>query len=110
MHHPDLLTAEEREQITPPFTDGGIREWGSSEGRNEGEYRDGNYPFAFLDDPMDWLGPKISKYQTTTPEYQHAKANLWWRIYDLGYSLECFGDVDKGIVRLNYARSCRISG
>jgi hypothetical protein len=39
MHHPDLLTAEEREQITPPFTDGGIREWGSSEGRNEGEYR-----------------------------------------------------------------------
>lgn len=105
MHHPDLLTAEEREQITPPFTDGGIREWGSSEGRNEGEYRDGNYPFEFLDDPMDWLGPKISKYQIATPEYQHAKANLWWRIYDLGYSLECFGDVDKGIVRLNYARS-----
>lgn len=105
MHHPDLLTAEEREQITPPFTDGGIREWGSSEGRNEGEYRDGNNPFEFLDDPMDWLGPKISKYQIATPEYQHAKANLWWRIYDLGYSLECFGDVDKGIVRLNYARS-----
>ncbi|RKZ24692.1 hypothetical protein DRQ26_07055, partial [bacterium] len=112
MHHSDLLTADERERITPPFTDGGIREWGESGDRNEGEYRDGNCPVDFLDDPLDWLGPKISKYEITTPEYKHAKANLWWRIYDLGYSLDCFGDVDKWIVHLNnysYSRHVRFT-
>jgi hypothetical protein len=105
VHHPDLLTAEEQKRITPPFIDSGIREWGESEDRNKGEYRDGNCPIDFLEDPLDWLGPKISKYETTTPEYKHAKANLWWRIYDLGYSLECFGDVDKWIVHSNHFRS-----
>jgi hypothetical protein len=104
IHHPNILTAEEPKRITPPFADGDIREWGESEDRNEGEYRDGNCPIDFLDDPLDWLG-HISKYETTTPEYKHAKANLWWRIYDLGYSLECFGDVDKWIVHSNHYRS-----
>jgi hypothetical protein len=104
MHRPNLLTSEELGRITPPFTEGGIRKWGSSEDRNKGEYRDGNCPIDFLDDPLDWLG-HISKYETTTPEYKHAKANLWWRIYDLGYSLECFGDVDKWIVHSNHYRS-----
>ena len=105
IHHPALLTSGERKRIAPPFTEGGIRKWGSSEDRNEGEYRDGNCPIDFLDDPLDWLGPKISKYETTTPEYKHTKANLWWRIYDLGYSLERFGDVDKWIVHFNHVIS-----
>ena len=105
IHHPALLTSGELKRITPPFTEGGIRKWGSSEDGNKGEYRDGNCPIDFLDDPLDWLGPKISKYETTTPEYKHAKANLWWRIYDLGYSLECFGDVDKWIVHSNHSIS-----
>jgi len=101
LHPLNILTAEEQKRITPPFTDSGIREWSESEDRNEGEYRDGNCPIEFLDDPMGWLGPKISKYEITTPEYKRAKANLWWRIYDLGYSLEYFGDVDKQIVHFN---------
>ena len=31
IHHPDLLTDDERKHITPPFTDGGIRKWDESE-------------------------------------------------------------------------------
>ena len=34
LHHPDLLTAGERKRTIPPFTDGGIREWGESEDKN----------------------------------------------------------------------------
>ncbi len=106
LHYPELLTKEERQRIKPPFQDGGIREWGKSEDRNYREYRDGNCPFGFADDdPMQWLGKPISKYETKTPEYLQAKANLWWRIYNLGYSLESFGDVDKWIVSLKYINS-----
>ena len=36
IHHPDLLTEDERERMTPPFTDGGIREWGESKKKGEG--------------------------------------------------------------------------
>ena len=46
IHHPDLLTEDERKYITPPFTEGGIRKWGESEDRNDGEYRDGNAPLG----------------------------------------------------------------
>ena len=42
LHSPDLLTDDEQRHITPPFTHGGIREWGESEDRNAEDYQDGN--------------------------------------------------------------------
>lgn len=103
-HCPDVLTEEQLERTRPPYEEGGIRDWGESEDRNEEEYREGNHPFGFLDDPMDRLGPDISKYRSDTPQYKEAKANLWWRIYDLGYSLERFGSVDRQLASASYRR------
>jgi len=60
IHHRDLLTAEERERITPPFTDGGIKKWGQSEDRNKDEYRNGNAPIQ-MDFGNYTLG-KLVKY------------------------------------------------
>jgi hypothetical protein len=100
IHHPDMLHEEHLERTKPPYEEGGIREWGESEDKNEGEYREGNIPISILeDDPMGQLGPGISKYQSGTSEYKEAKANLWWRIYDLGYSFDRFGAVDAQIHR-----------
>ncbi len=110
-HHPGRLTQEQLERTKPPYEDGGIRDWGESEDRNEGEYRDGNLPFGFLDDdPTDRLGPSISKYQSDTPQYKQAKANLWWRVYDLGYSLEKFGSVDGQLASSSYRRNSHEDG
>lgn len=110
-HHPDVLTEEQLDRTRPPYEEGGIREWGESADRNEGEYRNGNHPFGFLDDdPMDRLGPGISKYRLDTPQYKQAKANLWWRIYDLGYSLEKFGSVDAQLASSSYRRSSHEDG
>lgn len=109
--HPGLLTEEQMVRTEPPYEEGGIRDWGESEDRNEGEYRDGNHPFGFLsDNPMELLGPDISKYHPDTPQYEKAKANLWWRIYDLGYSLERFGSVDGQLASSSYRRSSREDG
>ena len=110
-HRSDVLTDEQLERTRPPYEEGGIRDWGDSEDKNEGEYRNGNHPFGFLDDdPMDRLGPGISKYKSDTPQYTKAKANLWWRIYDLGYSLERFGSVDSLLFNRSDSRGSKADG
>ncbi len=112
LYRPYVLTEEQLERTNPPYADGGIREWGESEDKNEREYRNGNHPFDFLDeDPMGRLGPDISKYRSDTPQYKEAEANLWWRIYDLDYSLERFGAIDALLSSDSYQRMVgRIGG
>ena len=109
IHHPDLLTADEKRYITPPFTEGGIREWRESEDRDAGGYRDGNLPLH-MDFENYTLGRLVKdrrNYDFEHDEYKRVRANIFWRIYDLGYSLDSFGEIDKWIARenLGYGRS-----
>ena len=90
IHRPDLLTEDERERITPPFTDGGIREWGESEKSDEGP------PPIRMDFDIYTLKGLIN-YDSAPGEHKRVKANVYWRIYDLGFSLENFGEIDKWI-------------
>lgn len=103
--NPNLLAPEQLERTRPPYQDGGIRKWGKSKDKDDGNYRDGNHPLGFHDDdPMDRLGPAISKYHPQHPEYKTAKAQLWWRIYDLGYSLKRFGSIDSQLANQRHIR------
>ena len=106
IHHPNLLTAKERKRITPPFSDGGIREWGQSEDKNKGDYRAGNAPIQ-----MDFENYTIGRlvlgrrsYDDTPLEYKKVVANIFWRIYGLGYSLQTFGEIDQDIASMNWNR------
>jgi len=106
VHHPSLLTKKELKRVTPPFSDGGIREWGQSEDKNESEYRGGNAPIQ-----MDFHNYTIGRliegrqnYDDRPLDYKMAVANIFWRIYDLGYSLETFGEIDKDIASINWSR------
>ena len=109
IHHPDLLTANEQRYITPPFTQGGIREWGESEDRNADEYQDGNLPLHidFANYTLGRLVKGRSHYDFEHDEYKRVRANIFWRIYGLGYSLERFGEIDKWLAHdnLRYGRS-----
>ena len=109
IHHPDLLTDDERQRITPPFTDGGIREWGESEDRDAGGYRGGNTPL-FMDFANYTLGHLVTdrrNYDFEHPEHKRVLSNILWRIYDLGYSLDRFEEIDAWINQGNqtYGRS-----
>ena len=109
IHHPDLLTGNERRYITPPFTEGGIRKWGESEEKNKGEYRDGNDPLG-LDFANYTLGSLVKDrgpYDFENDEYKRVRTNILWRIYRLGYSLNSFGEIDKRLAQgnLQYGRS-----
>ena len=103
IHHPDLLTEGERERITPPFTDGGIREWGESADRNEGEYEKGPAPLQM--DFKNYTLRGLVNYDSNADESERIKAHIYWRIYDLGFSLEDFGKIDKWISDENWNRS-----
>jgi len=104
LHNGELLKEDQKKRIRPPFKDGGIRRWGSEKDRNEDEYRDFNYPFGFDFDnyTIGRLIPNRENYDSENPEYIKVKSNMWWRIYNLGYSLEQFGEIDKVIARYNY--------
>jgi len=57
------------------------------------------------EDPVSLLGQGMDKYQKP-PAYVKAKANLWWRVYQLGYSFELFGKIDEEIeLRNNIIRN-----
>jgi hypothetical protein len=105
LHAPKLLNATERKRIRPPFRDGGIREWGKEKDRNEGQYRDGNAPLGgdFENYTLGRLVPERRNYQREHGGYQEALQNIRWRIYNLGYTLEAFGDIDKRIASDYYS-------
>ena len=98
IHHPDLLTDDERKYITPPFTVGGIREWGESEDRDAGKYR-GGAPLQ-----MDFVNYTLRGLvkDGDADGYKQVVANIFWRIYDLGYSLDRFGEIDRLIAGENW--------
>ena len=101
IHHSDLLTEFEQERITAPFMDGGIREWGESENRKEG-------PPPIQMDFENYTLKSLIKYDNHNPnEHKQIKANVYWRIYDLGFSLESFGEIDSLLLRENYRKYSR---
>ena len=109
IHHPGLLTGNERKYITPPFTKGGIREWGEGRDRDVGLYRDGNAPLGmdFANYTLGSLVKDRSNYNFEHDEYKRVRSNIFWRIYGLGYSLDRFGEIDGWLAHRNvkYDRS-----
>jgi hypothetical protein len=103
-HHPGLLKRQEVKRITPPFHGGGIRTWGESEDRDKGKYREGDAPIQ-MDFDNYTIGSLVddrSNYDSKHKGYRKVRANIYWRIYDLGYSLERFSRIDQEIQRVNW--------
>jgi GTPase SAR1 family protein len=103
IHHPGLLNPEERERIKPPFTEGGIREWGESEYGKDGGLTEpirmdfGNYTIGRLIEGR-------SNYDSQHAEYRIVLSNIYWRIFDLGYNPELFKSPDEFIAMENARR------
>ena len=96
IHHPELLKNDEKARITPPFTDSEIREWGESENKEEGP------PPVQMDFDVYTLKGLVKSDDSAAEEYKRVKANIYWRIYDLGFSLENFGEIDGWIAKDNF--------
>jgi len=106
LHVPGLLSATGKKLITPPFKYGGIRKWGESEDLDKDNYRDGSSPMH-MDFENYTLGRLVdgrSNYDFEHNGYKKIRANIFWRVYNLGYSHEKFKNIDSDIGRYNWNR------
>ena len=98
-YNPNLLSQAEKELLVYPLKKYPHTNWGQSEDKDEGKYREGNQPIQrdFENYTIGGLIKGRSNYSSEPVEYRQVVSNIYWRIYDLGYSLKKFGDIDKQI-------------
>ncbi len=92
IHQPDLLTDDEQLRIKSPYTDGGIREWEEIE-VDENMHR-GPLRMDFRNYSIGSLVKGRGNYNFEHTEYKRVLRNISWRIHELGYSQETFGNID----------------
>lgn len=87
LHHQDLLTDTEKQQIIYPLKNYPHREWKKSEDRDEKQYHYGNAPIHmdFENYTIGRLVKDRGNYDFNNNEYRKVLSNIYWRIYDLGY-------------------------
>jgi len=97
-HKKALFTKNQIRRVRPPYLDGGIRRWGRSIDKDNGKYRDGNAPLGW-EFEKDTLRHLVGSrpYDDEDKNYICLKENIMWRLYQLGYSLDKFGEIDKQI-------------
>lgn len=99
LHHPSLFSEEELKAARPPYEGGDIPNWGQDEGRETTKSTVGPILMDFENYTLGQLVPDRSNYDYEHPEYKKLKAKAYWRIYDLGWTMERFGKIDRRIQR-----------
>lgn len=99
-YNPNGFSCEEIERSKPPFIDGGCRWWEESDASEE-RFSGPNSPFRmdFENYTLGYLVPERQNYDYKHPEFRKVRAQILWRIEQLGWSNERFGMVDSSIER-----------
>lgn len=102
-----LFSKSEEDRLKPPFKDGGIREWKESTSeKKEGGYAASPFQMDFGNYTLGRLVEDRGNYDYSNPEYQRVRAEVLWRVEQLGWSHERFKDVDRQIANIGpYSRS-----
>lgn len=98
LYNPNLFSSEEIERSKPPFSDGGLRDWGQSENSQEGRLGyDSPFRMDFENYTLGRLVPGRGNYDYNHEGYQKVRAQVLWRVEQLGWSSELFGEIDRSI-------------
>ena len=103
LHNPTLLTPEEIKRSKPPFSDGGVREWGESE-NVKGEIHGLDSPFHmdFENYTLGSLVPSRGNYNYEHAGYRKIRAQVLWRVEQLGWSSTLFKTIDSAIANTQH--------
>lgn len=99
IYHPKLFSKDEVKRLRPPYKYGGIRSWKQATKRKD---EIGPFQMDFSNYTVGRLFPDRSNYDNNHSDYQIAKASLLWRVYQLGWSDEKFGQQDRLIANSQY--------
>ncbi|MSU49148.1 MAG: hypothetical protein EXS37_08715 [Opitutus sp.] len=93
-----LFSPKETGRFTPPFAEGGLRDWKELKTPRE-EIHGGDSPFRmdFENYTLGRLTPSRANYDSKHPEYRKVRAQILWRIGQLGWTAERFKTVDERI-------------
>ncbi len=97
-HNPGLFSYEEIARTKPPFSDGGLRDWGKSEIAKEGRLGpESPFRMDFENYTIGSLVPGRGNYNYNHEEYQKVRSQLLWRVEQLGWSRELFSEIESSI-------------
>jgi hypothetical protein len=98
LHNPNLFTNEQIERSKPPFSDGGLRDWGLCEKLKERRLgHDSPFRMDFENYTLGRLVPGRGNYDYKHKEYQKVRGQVLWRVEQLGWSSELFSEIDSSI-------------
>lgn len=93
-----LFSAQETRRITPPYAEGGLRDWKEAEAAREEIYgRDSPFRMDFENYTLGRLTPGRASYDNQHVEYRHVRAQILWRIQELGWTADRFAQIDERI-------------
>jgi len=98
LHNPALFTQEEINKCKPPFIACGLRYWGESKTSRE-EHHGLESPFRmdFENYTLGSLVPDRGNYDYEHEGYRKIRAQVLWRVEQLGWSCELFMDAERSI-------------
>jgi hypothetical protein len=97
-HHPNLFSDEEKKRIEPPYADGRLCEWGESD--IEGlHYEISPFRMDFANYTLGRLLPDRRNYDFGHSGYQKIKAQILWRVHQLGWTSDAFHMIDEQIAQ-----------
>lgn len=101
----NLFSKQELHRVFDSYPQDLKRSWGRSSDLDKGQYRNGDSPLGhdFENYTLGFLIPNRRNYDYNHPEFQVVKEQLFWRLYNLGYTLEAFSKLDQSIVRRDYS-------
>ncbi|HWZ23395.1 MAG TPA: ATP-binding protein [Cytophagaceae bacterium] len=106
LHNNSFLKDADKVLLQPPYKNGGIRSWGEVKESEEDKknHKSGSAPMHmdFENYTVGRLVDHRNNYDYKNQEYQKVLANIFWRIYKLGYSHEIFKDIDSQISEYNW--------
>lgn len=100
IERPDSFSAAEIKRSTPPYKDGGIRKWSlHSEESSRWPGLDSPFELDFANYTIGRLVPGRSNYDFDHKGYKTVRAQIRWRVGDLGWTPERFAELDRRISR-----------
>ena len=108
MYNPNLFSSSEIKRSKPPFLDGGLREWRESKtSKDKMHGLDSPFRMDFENYTLGSLVPDRGNYAYGHKKYRKVRAQVLWRVEQLGWTSKLFKSVDSSIANERYSPRVR---